>query len=895
MRPDPDKLLGQIEASTERQRRGLLKIYLGMAAGVGKTFAMLEDGCAESKRGVVVLAGYIEPHGREETERLMLNLPSLPPKEFPHRDVLLKEFDLDGALAAHPQIILVDELAHTNPPGSRHPKRWQDIEELLEAGISVYTTVNVQHIESLNDVIAKITGILVRETVPDSFIARADKIELVDLPPEDLIQRLKEGKVYAPDKVEVALNNFFKVGNLIALRELVLRHTAQRVDAQMRSFRDQNDVSKIWPTTSRVMVCVAPNALSTNVVRAAARVASNLHAELIAISVETPKYLYLSAKDREQAAQALRLADSLGAETIVRSGQDIVTEILQIARERNVSLMVVGKPVRARWREIIFGSVVDELIRSSGELDLYIITGSTVQGTHVPAVTPGRPVSPTGVLAALGITALSTGICSLMVPYFDLSNLIMVYLVGVAFVASRFGRWESIIASVSAVLAFDFFCVPPRFTFAVTDAQYLITFFTMLIIALLISDLTIRVKLQARIASDREQRTAGLFQFSRLLLGAQTAKEIAEITSQQLSVMIKLENSLFRKERGSALKPLVATESGFESQGNELAVAEWAYTHEVPAGANTDNLPGSKGMYLPLQVEARCIGVLGILVGEERIDRSRIEIIENICNQIALSLERVDLEAQARERQVEIKSERLRNSLLSAVSHDFRTPLASITGASSTLKNTKGLSDAQRAELIDSIQDEAERLSGIVRNVLDMTRFEGDSLRLRREWHSLEELVGSALNRCEALLAKHHLKISLPQDTPLVEIDGVIFEQALINIFENIAKHTPPGTEVEIHASFDSEHVRLAISDNGPGVPEGDEERIFEKLYQTGSPGRGGFGLGLAICRAVLSAHDGSISASRRIPSGLTFTLELPRNSMSPKVIEQEPESGGTN
>lgn len=881
-RPDPDKLLRALDSSGDEQLRGRLKIYLGMAAGVGKTYAMLQDALLERARGVDVVAGYIEPHGRKETDELAekLNRPLI--KRVAIGGTYLPEFDVDAALTRRPTIILVDELAHSNAPGSRHPKRWQDVEELLRAGISVHTTMNVQHLESLHDVIAQITGVSVQETVPDSLLARADDVELVDLPPRELIQRLKEGKIYAPDRADLALKHFFQEGNLIALRELVLRRTAERVDAQMQHYRLRHAVEEIWPARERIMVCVGPSPMASNLVRAAHRLATSLHAELLAVSLGSPQVFLSPIEGGQHSAKALQLAESLGARTIVRPAQDLVDEFLRIAREENVTSIVIGKPLRSRWREILSRSLVDELVRQAAGISIHVIN-SADSAEKRRSFSLNLSMSSGRAVTTVAVVSLMTAVCALMAPSFELANLCMVYLAGVTWIASRFSWREALLASVLSVGAFDFFFVPPRFTFAVSDAQYLLLFTIMLAISIYISSLTLRLRSQAQLIGDRERRTASLYELSRVLLSAPNAEVVSQAVRTHSLALFKNEAVLMLTHPDLGLVSTTSTIAPPFNEPNEMAVARWAVEHSVPAGNGTDTLPGAKGLYLPIGSGAEKVGVLA-LAPRVPLDFEQRSLLDAFMNQVTLALERVLLEVESNKAEVRAQGERLRSTLLSSISHDLRTPLAAISGAASALIERHGLLETNRTELARTIWEESERLTRIVRNVLDLTRLESEKVTLAREWHSLEEIIGSAIARAQSLLGTRKVQVHIPQDLPLVEVDGYLFEQLIINLLENAAKHTPATSEVMIEGGKSGEVVTLVVRDDGPGFADGEEERVFEKLYRGGGAHAQGFGLGLTICRAIMLAHGGTIVARNARAGGAEFVVQLPQPHVAPEV-----------
>jgi two-component system, OmpR family, sensor histidine kinase KdpD len=640
-RPDPDALLALAQAEEERERRGKLKVFFGATAGVGKTYAMLEAARELKARGVDVVVGWAETHGRKETEALLDGLERLPPCVVEHRGITLQEFDLDAAKARQPAVLLVDELAHTNAPGLRHAKRWQDVEELLAAGIDVYTTVNVQHVESLNDLVGKITGVVVRETVPDSILERADQVELVDLPPEELLKRLQEGKVYVPEQAERARESFFRPGNLIALRELALRKTAERVDAQMQRYRELHGVAETWPIAERLLVAVSSGPTAAQLVRAARRLAERLRAEWVVVYVETPAELRLPQKERDRVWQTLRLAERLGAQTVTLSGHRPAEEILRYARRRNVSKIVVGKPLHSRWKDLLFGSVRDELVRGSGGVDIYVISGDAEAGWPVPERRSRQAGDLRGYIAATLVTALATGISALIHPQLEEANLVMLFLLGVVWISSRYGRGPAILASVLSVAAFDFFFVKPYLTFAVTDTEYLLTFMVMLITALVISTLTVRLRQQAEAAREREGRTAALYAMSRDLAAARNLDEILQAAARHISSVFLSQVLLLLPDENGRVTERAGESVTFLFDPREQAVAQWVYDHGRMAGKTTDTLPAAKGLYLPLRTSQGVAGVLGVHPADQQwlASPEQLHLLEAFANQIALAVE----------------------------------------------------------------------------------------------------------------------------------------------------------------------------------------------------------------------------------------------------------------
>jgi len=873
----------RVQEEEARRRRGKLKVFFGAAAGVGKTYAMLEAAREQRDDGVDVVVGFVETHGRVETEALLQGLEVLPSRSVEYRGSTLRDLDLDGALARRPTLILVDELAHTNAAGSRHAKRWQDVDELLAAGINVYTTVNVQHVESLNDVVAKITGVVVRETVPDSILEEADEVELIDLPPDDLLQRFKEGKVYVPELAEEALRHFFRKGNLIALRELALRRTAERVDAQMRVYMREHAIEKAWPAGERLLVCLGPSPASARLVRAAKRMADRLGAPWIAAYVETPQQTRLPQAAHDGVIQTMRLAEQLGAQTMTLSGQRMSEEILAYAHTHNVTKLIVGKPTRGLWKRIFIGSIVDALVQGSGDIDVYVISG---EREPTPAVTPVRqraiPTDWVAYARAVVAVALATGVAWLMSPFSELSNLVMVYLLGIVLVAMRQGRGPSLAASVLSVGAFDFFFVPPRFTFAVSDVGYLLTFVVMLVIALLISGLTLRVRAQAETARERERRTAALYAMSRDLAGIRGRGELVGAVTRHVQETFGAPTQiLLPNETGRLEAPIGAVPSpAYPLDEKEQSVAAWVFGRGRVAGAGTDTLPAATGLYVPLIGSTGIIGVLGVRPTDPKRfqDPGVLHLLETFAGQAAVALERTLLAERAQREQVEIEAERLRTSLLSSLSHDLRTPLGAITGALSSLLEDRGtMSEATRRDLLQAALEESQRMNRLIGNLLDMIRVESGTLSVQRDWQPLEEPVGVALIRLEDRLRDHPVHVRLPPDLPLVPIDGVLIEQVFINLLENAVKYTPSGTPIEITATAVDGAVRVDVADHGPGLPAGEEARIFEKFYRVpAATATGGVGLGLTIVRGIITAHGGRIWAENRPGGGALFRFTLP-------------------
>ena len=885
-RPDPDRLLALVQRDEARAKRGRLRIFFGASAGVGKTYAMLEAARAARAAGRDVVVGYVEPHGRAETERLLEGLEQLPTVAVRYRGMTRREFDLDAALRRRAAITLVDELAHSNlidgDPPPRHPKRWQDIEELLEAGLDVWTTLNVQHVESLNDVIAAITGTRQQETVPDRILDDASDIELIDLPPDDLLERLRAGKIYVPDQVGAALDRFFRKPNLLALRELALRRTADRVDAAAREYAGREPASRPWLARERFLIGVGPDDQGEELVRFGKRFADALDAQWIVVAVETPPLLRLGAAERDRRIEVLRLAESLGAEAVTLDGPTAGAALLQYARTRNATRIVVGEPKRRGLRSLWRRSTVDELLTRARGVDVSVIA----QRQKPPATTaPSRARLEPAELHwnrygwAAAITAACTCLALLVDPFLSDTNLVMVYLLGAAIAGLRLGRGPATLTAVLNIASFDFFIVPPRLTFAVSDAEYVVTFAVMLAVALTIATLMANVRMQTRVAGARERRTALLYAMSRELAGTRGADNMVQVSVRHVGETFACRAAVLLPDEDGRVQAAPASgDAAFAAP--DLSIGQWAYDHGRPAGLGTDALPGAPAIYLPLSGSERTLGVLAVMPSSRRrvLLPEQRHLLETFAGQIALAVERAQLAETAEAARVSVETETLRNTLLASISHDLRTPLAVITGASTALADPGLAIDPQaRASLARSIAARAHDMSELVSNVLDLMRFESGHVPLRRQWETLDDLVGLALNRVEPRLGARQVTVDLPADLPPVHVDAVLFTQVLVNLLENAAKHTPDGTTIRISAAAADGEVTLTVEDDGPGLPEGDPEALFAKFQRGRSEGDvPGAGLGLAICRAVIGAHGGRIGAARREGGGARFIVTLP-------------------
>jgi two-component system sensor histidine kinase KdpD len=835
-----------------------------------------------------VVVGYVEPHGRVETERLLEGLERLPTLPVKYRGIVRHELDLDAALARRPGILLVDELAHSNlvggEPPPRHPKRWQDIEELLEAGITVWTTVNVQHLESLNDLVAQITGIRQRETLPDRVFDEADEIELIDLPPDDLLARLHAGKVYVADEVATAVERFFRTPNLMALRELALRRVADRVEAAARALPANRGRGRL--AADRVLVAIGPDEQAEQLVRAGKRIADALDAGWSVVYVETPALLRLSAAERDRRIDLLRLAESLGAETVTLDGPSAAATLIEYARTRRATRVIVGSPKSKGWRSWFQSSTPVQLIKHGQGFDVITIAPSDQAAPRrSPSSIDGlmgaaQPIRWDRYAWAVFTTAVCTAIAFGLYPRFELSNLVMLYLLGVTIAGLRLGRGPSLLTSLLNVAAFDFFFVPPRFTFAIADVQYLVTFAVMLIIALVIANLMASIRQQTRVAGARERRTALLYAMSRELAATRGLSSLARVAVNHVAEVFQCEAVILLPDATGKLQYPRDPHLDVSFRRADLAVAQWVVDHGQRAGLGSDTLAAAPGLYLPLGDERQRLGVLAVLPENQRrvLLPEQRHLLETFAGQIGIALERARLAEAAEAASLDAERESLRNTLLASISHDLRTPLAVMAGAGSTLADRGATLDEQtRVSLARSIENKAREMSDLVSNVLDLMRFESGQVVLRTDWEALDDLVGTALHGVEQQLARHVVDLRLPADLPPVLVDAKLIVQVFANLFNNIGKYTPAGTHVSVSAAADGKAVRVMVEDNGPGLPPGDPARLFDKFQRGDEEGAiVGVGLGLAICQAIIQAHGGEIEAHRREPSGAQFEFTLP-------------------
>jgi two-component system sensor histidine kinase KdpD len=890
-RPNPDTLLAKLEAEEVRAARGKLKIFFGASPGVGKTYAMLAAARQLREQGVDVVAGVVETHGRSETAALLQGLEILPLLEIAYKNRTLKEFDLDAALARKPELLLVDELAHSNAPGSRHPKRWQDVEELLAAGIDVLTTVNVQHLETLNDVVSGITGIKVWETLPDRVFDLAGEVVLVDLPPDELLQRLKEGKVYLPQQAERAIRNFFRKGNLLALRELSLRRTADRVDEDVVAYRRDQAVTSVWPTQNSLLVCIGPEPGGEKLVRNGARLAAQFDVPWHVIYVETPELLHLPEARRTRLLKILKLAADLGARTAALPGADAALVALTYAREHNLGKIVLGRR-SVGWRAYRFPwqrRFSTRLGAIAPDIDLILV--------ELGSETPRQPEQPPlakaphtkiawrqygfALAAVVAVTLFATPLRDAL----ELANIVMLFLLAVLFAAIKLGRGPALLTAFLSVAAFDFFFVSPRLSFAVSDAQYLVTFAVMLTVALSIAHLTTGLGFQARVAESRERRMRALYEMARELSSALVLEQIEEIGDRFVSSTFGVHAHLLLPDDKGKLPVTL-------SRGDvlDLGIAQWALDHGESAGCGTDTLPASHFLYVPLKATMRVRGVMAIAPRQEGglLNPEQQRLLDTFAALIGIALERVHYIAIAQEALVSMESERLRNGLLSSISHDLRTPLTALVGLIDAMMLIEPKLPPPHQEFAGAIREQALRTSAQVNNLLDMARLQAGKVTLKREWQPLEDAVGAALQARATVLGGHTVRIDLPGDLPVLELDAVLMERVFCNLLENAAKYTPPGSVIEISAHVAGTEVVVEVCDNGPGLPPGKEQVIFEKFTRGQEESNiVGVGLGLAIVRAIVMAHGGHIKAHNRLQGGACFVFTLPVG--NPPAIKETP------
>jgi two-component system, OmpR family, sensor histidine kinase KdpD len=894
-RPSPEALLEA--ARREERRMGKLRIFVGAAPGVGKTYEMLQQAQARKKDGYDVVIGVVETHGRRETEALLTGLEIMPRRQVQYKGQMLSEIDVDAIIARRPQIVLVDELAHTNVEGSRHPKRYLDVEELMSHGIDVYTTVNIQHIDSLNDVVAQITHVRVRETVPDAVFDRADAVELVDLTPDDLIERLKEGKVYVPKQAERALQHFFSPANLTALRELALRRTAERVDEQLLTEMQAHAIQGPWAAGERIAVCVSEDPRCAGLVRYAKRLADRLHGPWTALYIEGRRAVQLSEEERDRVAGTLRLAETLGGEavTLPAGNRSIADDVIGYAHAHNVTQIIIGKSSRSRWFEMLHGSVVHDLVRRSGNISVHVIAGDQLPGELIPKKTlrtaDEKAAFELGpyLFATLAV-ALALGAAEFVNYWIGVENVDLVFLTAIVGIAVRFGLLPSLFASLASALCYNFFFLPPIYTLTIADPHNIAAFALFTLVAVVVSHVAARGRLQAMTAQARVRTVESLYSFSRKLAGAGTLDDVLWATAFQTAMMLSVRVVLLLPENG-----VVKIKSGYPPEDmlddGDLAAAKWSFENNRAAGRGSDTLPGAKWLFLPMRTGRGAIGIIGIDSDKSGpwLTPDQRRLLDALADQGALAVERVQLVEDMERVQRTAETERLRAALLTSISHDLKTPLASVIGSAGTLRDFGDkLTDSEKVELLSTVIEESERLNRFIANLLDMTRLESGAVTPKLAPHDLSEIIGSTLQRTNKILRNHPVRLDLPTDIPMVSLDPVLFEQVLFNLLDNAAKYAAPGTTVSIRTWRDQDSVVLQVFDEGEGIPQDDLEHIFDKFYrvQKTDQVRPGTGLGLAISRGFVEAMNGTIVAANRPDRrGAVFTITLPISGEQPQEV----------
>ncbi|MBD7961439.1 sensor histidine kinase [Comamonas avium] len=877
-RPDPDALVAQLQAAQQQAQRGKLRIYFGSNAGVGKTYAMLAAAQRERQAGLDVLVGLVETHDRAETVQQLHGLKQLPRRSVSYQGKTLTEFDLDAALAHRPGVLLLDELAHSNVAGSRHPKRWQDVQELLDAGIDVWTTLNVQHLESLNDVVSAIVGIQVHETVPDHIFDDADEVIVVDIPPEELLKRLKAGKVYPLEQAERASRNFFRLGNLLALRELALRRTADRVDEDMRDYRRERAINEVWPARERLLVCIGGRAGDDALVRQVARLSRRLEAEWMVVYVDAPERQHRPRPAQEAVLKTLALAARLGADTATIPGAHVAQALVDYARERNASHLVLARVQQRlrRWLPWRSPSLPEQIALLNPGLDVLVLSVNSFKNQGAPRLPVG-----TGSLFSwkgyLGVTLAcfsATGLAELLLQVFDPANVVMLFLLVVVLSALRWGRGPGAWAALLSVLLFDFYFVPPRNSFSVNDTQYVFTFCLMLGVALVCGQLMARLRHEARVAAERERRAGALARLARDLSGALTQDQVSAIALSTMSGVFGAQTGLLLPDSEEQLHIVRGSEGSID-----ISVGRWCMEHGKIAGHGTDTLAAAPALYVPLMAPVRARGVLALQLRTP--DRLRVpeerRLLDASASQIALALERVHFVEVAQQTQVAMEGEHMRNTLLAAVSHDLRTPLTSILGAAqAALPHARA---GASKDMLLQIFSQAQSMQQLIDNLLAMARLQQGGVHLNRQWFPVDELVGSALHQMRQRLTDHPVHTDIPATLPLLHVDAVLMERVLVNLLDNAIKYTPSGTLISLAAKIDGPACVISIHDAGPGLPmHMDTAQLFEPFTRGQTETAvSGMGLGLALAQRIVQAHGGSLSAATaEAGTGSVFFIKLP-------------------
>ncbi len=873
-RPEPEAFLAAAKAE-DQQLKGKLKIFLGYSAGVGKTYAMLEAIQHCKQNGIDAVIGYVETHKRKETEALIQGMEIIPRKAISYKGTAIEEMDLDAVLKRHPRLAAVDELAHTNSPDSRHLKRYQDIEEILAAGIDVYTTFNIQHLESLNDVVAKISGVKMRETIPDRVLQEADEIEVVDIPIGELLQRLKEGKVYLHEQALRAAQNFFNEGNLTALRELTLRRAAKRIDAQMQGYIQRRAIVGPWPSQEHLLVCVSPYPSSVELVRAGSLLATGLDAQWSVVYVEPSLQSRLSDADLVQIAKTLELAEDLGAQTVSLTGENIAAEVISYAMRHNITKIMIGKPLKQQWFKM---NLVDQIIRHSGDIDVHVIN-RTLDKQDKSVVSFIRYKSPWYYyLNSLTLVAAASWVGEMLRDSVATINLVMIYFLAVVVSAVWWGRGPSLLAAVLGFTAFDFLFVPQYYTLDSTDTQYLLTFAVVMIIGFIISSLTQQKHRQTEAVRQRERRTSALYGLSRELARAVDTEEILKAVIKHLNQTFDCRTAIFLRERDAIAEKIV--EAGFPLDEREKAVASWTFQNGQAAGYSTDTLPAAAAIYFPLKTNQGVLGVLGIHF-KDRKEKMNIDdrhLLESFMTQTALAVERVFLVEEARQIQLMREKEIMQSALFDSISHDLKAPLVSIRESLSAMLENKNLDEKAKQDSVETAYEETVRMNQLINNLLDMARLEAGAYKLSLKSCAVRDLIGTAMKEFEEALQNRKVTIKISNDLPLIQMDFTLMVKVLSNVIDNAIKYSPfINLPIDIEAETSKDHLEIRVADRGLGIPTEDLEQIFDKFYRVKRPQNfEGTGLGLSICKRIVEAHKGRIWAENRPGGGSMITIVLP-------------------
>ncbi|HEY9165828.1 MAG TPA: sensor histidine kinase KdpD [Candidatus Kryptonia bacterium] len=874
-RPDPDTLLNLIKKEEERGEKGKLKIFFGMCAGVGKTYTMLSEAREVVAKGIDAVVGYVETHNRLETAELVLGLEVIPRRKVEYRGTLLEEMDIDAILLRKPKLVLVDELAHTNAPGSRHAKRFQDVLELLDAGVDVFTTLNVQHLESRADSVAQITGTTVRETVPDSIFESADEIKIIDISPDDLLKRLSEGKVYTPDRSRQAITNFFREGNLAALREMSLRLTAERVDRELREYMRGQRIAGPWKSGQRLIAAISPSPHSVSVIRWARRVSYTMDATWVVVYVEHSGKL--SADEKNQLAKNMKLAKELGAEVVTTSDDNIADALMRVAHEQNAGLMLVGKPDRTVFSRA--ARLIDELIQKSRDLDIYIVGQEEGQRTRVSRLLfPGLQSSLAQYVLAGAAVLLTALLCYPITPYIGYRTVSFIILLIVSLLPLRMGPGPTILGAATGALAWDFLFIPPKFTFTIGNLEDMLLVGFYFVVASVTGVLSARVRKREKTLRQREQRTSALFSLTKDLSSAHSQDEVIQAAVSNIKKYFDADVLVVLGEADGEVSSTPHKMSSFAPDVKEMGVAAWSYWNERRAGRSTDTLPSAQATYFPMSGPRYPLGVIGVRLGDEvNLSQEQESLLENFISQITSAIERELLNEVNKRSVVMAESERLYKTLFNSISHEFRTPIATIMGTSENLIQQGGSATKEvNQENLKEIHIAAERLNRLVANLLDMTRLESGMIQPKLDWCDIRDVINQSLKGLERELSQHEVEVAVEQNVPLLKLDFILIEQALTNLIHNAALYTPAGTKIEVKAYAEDDACAISVSDGGPGLPETDTDRVFEKFYRASEARAGGTGLGLTIARGFVEAHHGKITASNKSTGGAEFVIHLP-------------------